>query len=580
MKIKLLRDVFGLCRWRLLPVLLVLLSCAARADFSLSESDEFYTIDTDAGLVFKVRRHDPGVNTWSAGDISSLVFEGVEYQNQVRGSQINSGFDWLYRDVSAVDVSAETVGEDTIKVTVEAGDLTHYYMARRGQPHIYMATHFTSEPNVHGLVRYIMRLSSALLPNGPEPSDLRGTVSTVEASDIFALPNGETRSKHYSNHRLKDWWYIGGTGADVGMWIIRDDHEGGSGGPFYRSLLNQTTDTDQELTYIVNYGQAQTEAFRPGTLNHYTFVVNGGEEPSRRPDTSWFVGMDLKGYAGPDERGGVVGLGIAGMDPTHEYTVGFANATAQYWADVRLPGGGHRVAGSNPGPSNPGHSGHYRRKGMRPGTYTMTVYKNELEVDVREVTVKAGETTVVHPIAVTEDPSEAPAIWRIGDWDGTPLEFLNGDRLTKMHPSDVRIETWNPADYVVGESSAADFPAYTWKDINNDHVVRFKLNSEQIASGHTLRIGITCAFAGGRPNIRVNEWTSAFQWPSSQPRSRSLTTGSYRCNNTMYSFDIPASAFKQDPGEWNELTITAISGSGASGFLSAGYSVDSIDLLD
>ncbi|WP_308366266.1 MULTISPECIES: rhamnogalacturonan lyase B N-terminal domain-containing protein [unclassified Microbulbifer] len=554
----------GKTRWQpLLPALLLLFSGLARADFGLSESADFYTVDTGAGLVFKVRRHDPGVNTWSPGDISSLVYEGVEYQNWVRGSQINSGFDWLYRGVSAVDVSAETVGDDTIKVTVEAGDLTHYYMARRGYPHIYMATHFTSEPNIHGLVRYIMRLSSALLPNGPEPSDLRGTVSTVEARDIFALPNGETRSKHYSNHRLKDWIHIGATGSGVGMWIIRDDHEGGSGGPFYRSLLNQTTNNDQELTYIVNYGQAQTEAFRPGILNSYTFVVTGGEAPSGRPKTQWFADMGLKGYAPRSERGRIAGVGIEGMNPDYEYTVGFANASAQYWADV-----------------NPLNGGHYSRKDMRPGTYTMTIYKNELEVGIQEVTVTAGETNVLPSISIEADPSEAPAIWRIGDWDGTPLEFLNGDKLTKMHPSDVRIETWDPSDYIVGESVAADFPAYMWKDINNDHIVRFKLDSEQIAAGHTLRIGLTCAFAGGRPNIKVNDWTSAFQWPSSQPRSRSLTTGSYRCNNTIYSFDIPASAFKPDPDEWNTLTITAISGSGASGFLSAGYSVDSLDLLE
>lgn len=554
----------GKAHWHWLFAMMLLFSCGlARADFGLSESADFYTVDTGAGLVFKVRRTDNGVSTQSAGDIASLVYGGAEYQNQSRGSQINSGFDWLYSGVSAVAVSAETVGNDSIKITVEAGNLTHYYMARRGLPHIYMGTHFTSQPDIHGQVRYIMRLSSALLPNGPEPSDLRGTVATVESGDIFALANGETRSKHYSNRRLKDWTHIGATGSGVGMWFMRDDHEGGSGGPFYRSLLNQTTDTNQELTYIVNYGQAQTEAFRPGILNSYTFVVTGGEVPGGRPDTDWFEDMGLQGYAAPSERGRVAGVGISNMDAGYDYTVGFANTTAQYWADA-----------------DPQNGGYYSRDGMRPGNYTMTIYKNELEVDVREVTVAAGQTTVLHSIAVAEDPSEAPVIWRIGDWDGTPREFFNGDKLTTMHPSDVRIGTWDPSNYIVGVNTGADFPAYMWKDVNNDHMVYFKLDSDQIASAHTLRIGLTCAFAGGRPNIAVNGWTSAFQPPSSQPSTRSLTTGSYRCNNTVYSFDIPASAWKQDPGEWNTLTITVISGSGGSGFLSAGYSVDSIDLLD
>jgi hypothetical protein len=38
-----------------------------------------------------------------------------------------------------------------IKVTVQAGSLTHYYMARSGFPHIYMATYFTTEPDTLGL---------------------------------------------------------------------------------------------------------------------------------------------------------------------------------------------------------------------------------------------------------------------------------------------------------------------------------------------------------------------------------------------------------------------------------------------
>jgi len=551
-------------RWKtLLPGLLLLSSSFAQAEFGLSSSRDFYTIDTDAGLVFKIRRTDNGVSTQSAGDIASLVFEGAEYQNQSRGSHVNAGFDWLYSGTSSVSVSASSVGSDFVKVTVQAGELTHYYMARRGYPHIYMATYFTAEPNVHNHVRYILRLSSALLPDGPEASDLRGTVSTVESGDIFALANGETRSKHYSNQRLKDWTHIGATGNNVGMWVVRDDQEGGSGGPFYRSLLNQATNTDQELTYIVNYGQAQTEPFRTDILNSYTFVVTGGEAPAGRPDTTWFADMGLRGYAAPSERGRVAGVGIKGMNPDFDYTVGFDNATAQYWTQADAD-----------------KRGYYSKDGMRPGNYTMTVYKNELEVYTQEVTVTAGETNILHSISDTDDPSEAPAIWRIGDWDGSPREFLNGDKLTKMHPSDVRIETWAPADFIVGESQASDFPAYMWKEINNGRSVYFKLNSDQIDSAHTLRIGLTCAFAGGRPNIQVNDWTSAFQPASSQPRTRSLTTGSYRCNNTTYSFDIPASAWKQDPEAWNQLKISVISGSGASGFLSAGYSVDSIDLLE
>jgi rhamnogalacturonan endolyase len=152
-------------------VLALLLSvCSARNSFGafgLTTATDFYTIDTNTGLVFKVRRTDNGVSTQSAGDLMSLVFNGIEYQNPSRGSQINSGFDFLYTGVSAVSVTAAVVNVDYIKVTVLAGDLTHYYLARRGFPHIYMATHFATEPSTLGLCRYIVRSPAGLLPNLP-----------------------------------------------------------------------------------------------------------------------------------------------------------------------------------------------------------------------------------------------------------------------------------------------------------------------------------------------------------------------------------------------------------------------------
>jgi len=543
----------------LLSLLLPQLSYAA---FGLTSTSDMYTIDTGAGLVFSVRRTDNGVSTQSAGDITSLKYNGIEYQNKSRGTQINAGFDWLYNGVSAVSVAATQVDSNSIKVTVQAGNLTHYYLARNGNPHIYMGTYFTEEPNIHGHVRYIMRLSSSLLPNGSAAADLRNTTKTIESSDIFGLANGETRSKHYSNKRLKDWRYFGATGNNVGMWIVRDNHEGGSGGPFYRSLLNQVTSTDQELTYIVNYGEAQTEAFRTSILNTYTFVATNGQTPATTIDTSWFSGMGLKGYVAPANRGRVAGVGIKGRDAQSAYTVGFANSKAQYWADANA------------------NTGYFNSNNMLPGTYIMTTYKNELAVDSRSVTVQAGAAAIVNSYTPANDPASNSAIWRIGQWDGSPTEFLNGDRLTTMHPSDVRMSIWDQSNFIVGTSGNQHFPAYIWKDINNDHLIYFKLTDAQRANAHTLRIGLTCAFANGRPKISVNNWTSANPAASSQPSTRTLTVGTYRCNNTTYSFNVPASAWKATAGDWNLLQLTVISGSGSTGFLSAGISVDAIDLLN
>ncbi|NIA54028.1 hypothetical protein HAV22_10265 [Massilia sp. TW-1] len=534
----------------------MLATVAAVSSFGLTQDANFYTIDTGAGLVFKVRRLDNGVSTQSAGDIASMVYNGVEYQDQSRGTQVNSGFDFLYSGISAVDVSAATVGTDVVKVTVKAGNLTHYYIARRGEAKIYMGTYFTSEPDTLNLARFIVRVPIARLPNGPAPSDLRGNTGAIEASDVFGMPNGETRSKHYSNMRLKDWQYIGATGTNVGLWIVRDNNEGNSGGPFYRSLLNQAS-TDQEITYIINYGEGQTEPLRTKILNTYTMVFNDGSAPGA-VDTSWLGTLGLTGWVAPEARGAVSGAGITGRDPRFAYTVGFSNATAQYWATADAT------------------DGHFTSAGMIPGTYTMKVYKNELAVDTRTVTVNAGTSTSAGTIAVTGDPGAASALWRIGDWDGSPAEFINGGKVTTMHPSDVRMASWTPGDYVVGTSTpATGFPAYQWKDVNGALTVRFNLRQSQIVPLR-LRVGITTAYGGGRPKAQVNGWVSANPSPSTQPSSRTLTVGTYRGNNTMYTFDIPASELVVGQ---NVLTLTAISGTTGTRFLSPGYSYDAIDLI-
>lgn len=529
---------------------------AAQAAFGLTSNTDFYTVDTGAGLVFQVRRTDNGSNSQSAGDIASLVYNGVEYQDQARGSQVNSGFDYLYNGVSAVTVDAAVVSADFIKVTVQAGDLTHYYLARKGYPHVYMGTYFTAEPDTLNLCRFIVRIPSALLSYGPTPSDIRNTTSTVESGDIFALPNGETRSKHYSNARLLDWPYIGATGSHVGVFMVRDNNEGNSGGPFFRCLLNQCG-ADQEITYIVNYGEGQTEAFRPNILNAYTLVFTTGAGPSLPLDTSWLSGMGMTGYVAPAGRGRVTGVGIAGRDTRYTYTVGFANSAAQYWTAARAS------------------DGYFSCAGMLPGTYQMTIYKNELAVSTSSVSVTASGLNALHTVTITGDPSSVVPLWRIGDWDGSPQEFLNGDKVTWMHPSDVRMGSWNPGPYVVGASApATGFPCYQWKAVNGTQSVEFNLTAAPVAA-RTVRVGITCAYSGARPRIAVNGWTASVPSASPQPNTRTLTVGTYRGNNTTYTFSVPASAFVVGK---NTLYLSPISGSSGAGFLSPGYSVDCVDM--
>ncbi|MDQ0717835.1 hypothetical protein QFZ55_007287 [Streptomyces luteogriseus] len=268
---------------------------------------------------------------------------------------------------------------------------------------------------------------------------------------------------------------------------------------------------------------------RFGLQGPYVLAFTDGGAPARSLthdviDTSWVDGLGLAGWVGRGGRGRVAGVGISGRSTDHAYTVGFANTFAQYWAKADAA------------------TGHFVSPYMLPGTYKLTVYKDELAVQTTSVTVTAGKTTALHTLKITADPSRTTAIWRIGDWTGTPAGFKNASLMTTMHPSDARARPWATGVHTVGSSSPADFPCYQWADINNKLKIRFRL-TQQLASGHTLNIGITTAFANGRPRIRVNDWVSTVPAPTKEPTTRSLTGGSHRGNNHTYSYAIPASAW-------------------------------------
>ncbi|MCX2865057.1 polysaccharide lyase family protein [Paucibacter sp. PLA-PC-4] len=542
----------------LVAALLLATAGGARAEFGLSADALHYTVDTGAGLVFKLRRTDTGASIQSIGDIASLRYKGIELQDANRGSHIASGFDTIYSGISAVSLEATQPDADTIQIAVRSGGLTHYYLARRGLPMIAMATHVTAQPTV-GELRWISRLRADLLTGVPPESDLRGSSGAIESSDVFGFASGanqgQSRSKYYGNERALDYGLRGVTGNGVGVFMAYGQRERASGGPFFRDIQNQTG-TNTELYNYMNSGHNQTEPFRMGLHGPYALLFTDGSTPSL-PDLGWVDGLGLLGHVSALGRGGVTVAGLSGRDPNHVYTVGFANSAAQYWTNA------HPVDGS------------FSRSGMLPGDYTMTVYKNELAVHSRSVTVAANTSYALNPLSITGDPSATPALWRIGDWDGTPRELLNGARLTGMHPSDVRMSPWTALPFVVGRDASAAFPAYQWKDVNGRLQIRFMLRRGQVMP-YRLRIGLTAAYNGARPKLQVNGWVSGNPASSTQPRSRSLTIGTYRGNNALYQFDIPAAELVV--GE-NLVTIEAISGTAGSGFTSPGYAIDAIDLV-
>src|SRR5207244_7214833 len=76
---------------------------SSSAAFGVTSVSGSYTIDTGAGLVFKVSQ--------SSGDITSIQYNGVEYQATDKNSQIASG-------LGTATETATTYGNSYIKITV------------------------------------------------------------------------------------------------------------------------------------------------------------------------------------------------------------------------------------------------------------------------------------------------------------------------------------------------------------------------------------------------------------------------------------------------------------------------------
>ena len=85
---------------------------------------------------------------------------------------------------------------------------------------------------------------------------------------------------------------------------------------------------------------------------------------------------------------------------------------------------------------------------------------------------------------------------------------------------------WGPVTYTIGSSNPSQFPMAQFKSVhdiistrsqlvdlpleqvNNPTTIKWTASSSQIGA-RTLRIRTTASFAGGRPQITVNSWTSS-----------------------------------------------------------------------
>lgn len=91
--------------------------------------------------------------------------------------------------------------------------------------------------------------------------------------------------------------------------------------------------------------------------------------------------LKIDGWVPASARGHAVGVGLSNTKAGYKYVVAFANDEAQYWGSADS--------------SNSYAWGIYN---VLPGTYTLTVYKEELEVYTVSIVITAGAGTAVHTI--------------------------------------------------------------------------------------------------------------------------------------------------------------------------------------
>ncbi|HEY7087047.1 MAG TPA: rhamnogalacturonan lyase B N-terminal domain-containing protein [Tepidisphaeraceae bacterium] len=539
--------------------------------FGLTTTSSAYTVDTGANLVFSIART---AGSGSRGDLTSIKFNGVEYEAPFSSTSRFSHYESGLSGTTVVSATVDPAG-NWIKITCDdtAGvGVIQYYVAHKNENKIYMATYAPgpSSPSP-GEMRFITYLNWSIFTNHPNPSDtsaIHGTAQTaIESSDVFQDPvDGQTHSKYYGETRMIENVYHGATGASAGAFMFMGNRESSSGGPFFKDIDFQSTGASVELYNYMFSGHSQTENFRPGLQGPYALAFTSGSAPTA-PDYSFLDGVGLTGWVSPSGRGTVTGT-ASGVPAGHPATVGLSNATAQYWA-------------------TPDGSGHYTISGIKPGTYTETLYQDELAVGTRTVTVNAGAATGAD---ITDTYYLPPAIFRIGTWDGTPREFLNGDKITDMHPSDPRLSPWaadagGMTNFIIGTSPDSAWPMAEWKFQNTNasgpfmdlvNRITFNLTAAQAATAMTFRIGIT-RLDHGRPSISVNGAGQSVPGLTSQPDTRGLTLGNWRGNNSTFTWNIATSAMHAGT---NTIDITCASGSGSGGnWLSPWHIYDALDLV-
>jgi rhamnogalacturonan endolyase len=261
-----------------------------------------------------------------------------------------------------------------------------------------------------GELRFLARLRKARLPKGfKHPVGDNAGGAAIEGKDVFRT-GGQTRCKFFTSERFIDDHAHGvhGTNVTVSMLMPIEAYETASGGPFMRDINNQGTSDQQELYFYMNSGHLRTEPWRMGFKGPYALSFSTHTEKSAF-DGSFFGELGIHGFVPAAGRGQVTGI-ATGVPVKFQAVLHWFNSQNQYWTYADK-------------------TGRFTSPLMKPGTYTMRLYKQEFPVAYSTVRVAAG-AKVETKIASAEKVHRV--IWRMGEFDGQPFEFKNGDKFLTM----------------------------------------------------------------------------------------------------------------------------------------------------
>lgn len=158
----------------------------------------------------------------------------------------------------------------------------------------------------------------------------------------------------------------------------------------------------------MNSGHLRTEPWRLGFKGPYALTFSN-TDLSPKLDTSFFENLEIPGYVGAAGRGRISGK-ASGVPPNFQTVLHWHNPQHQYWTYAEKDGS-------------------FASPKMKPGTYTMKLYRQEYLIAQSSAKVSAGADTKMD-IASAEKPYTP--VWRVGEFDGQPFELKNGDKFLKM----------------------------------------------------------------------------------------------------------------------------------------------------